>query len=286
MELATPITIYWDLPDKTADTGFLLRICADIMACRPLMLHLRAPDSEIGEGTAAVLARLKGAPIAVSLTIPLASLTGSARAILYDDCPKEIFLAIEHPEGLPFARRFAGRKLGKTGCSAADFRDIVHGDEGELAGAAGASHFLQEGGDSPAGSADAASVQSKKHLSSSTGRNNECLPGPWPLPAVWQDWISPSTTLSSGVPSIPTCRSPRGAARRPIPCLLLPPMAASIPVLPCRCGLAASAMFPYRRSWPLQGKRSCGARFCKIPPVAGSAESLRSAGGGAGGDRT
>ncbi len=117
MELATPITIYWDLPADTTDTGFLLRICADIMACRPLMLHLRAPNPEIGEGRAAVLDRLKGAPIAVSLTIPSASLNCADRAVFHDQGLKEILLAVEHLEDLSLplqgdARSGIGTKSG------------------------------------------------------------------------------------------------------------------------------------------------------------------------------
>lgn len=100
MELATPITIFWDLPADRTDTGFLLRICAEIMACHPLMLHLSEPGPGIGEGTAAVLDRLKSAPVAVSLTIPPSAHNGAARAFLYDQGLKEILLAVEHLEDL------------------------------------------------------------------------------------------------------------------------------------------------------------------------------------------
>ena len=115
MELATPITIFWDLPADTTDTSFLLRICADITACRPLMLHLRLPGPGIGEGTAAVLDRLKGAPIAVALTLPPSLLTGSAGAILPNQGLKEILLAVEHLEDLSSFLNVRGGNCTKPG---------------------------------------------------------------------------------------------------------------------------------------------------------------------------
>jgi GeoRSP system SPASM domain protein len=98
MELATPISIYWDLPE-TADTGSLLRICTDIIACRPLMLNLREPGPAIGEGAAAVLERLDGEPIRVSLTLPVTALEGTA-PLLRDPDRVELLLAVGHPNAL------------------------------------------------------------------------------------------------------------------------------------------------------------------------------------------
>jgi GeoRSP system SPASM domain protein len=100
MELTTPITIYWDLPSGTADICSLQLMCADIIACRPLMLHLRDPGPEAGEGTVAVLDRLKGVPIAVSLTIPPTALHSAAGALSRDPGLKEILLAVEHVEDI------------------------------------------------------------------------------------------------------------------------------------------------------------------------------------------
>jgi GeoRSP system SPASM domain protein len=98
MELATPIAIYWDLPAGTADTGSLKRMCEDIIACRPLMLHLRVTGLEIGNGTLTVLDRLKGVPIVVSLTIHPSAVAGAAMAHIRDAGLKEMLLAVEHLE--------------------------------------------------------------------------------------------------------------------------------------------------------------------------------------------
>jgi GeoRSP system SPASM domain protein len=99
MELTTPIAIYWDIPTGTTDTRSLVRICDDIIACRPLMLHLRDTDPVIGKATVTVLERLRGEAIAISLTIPLSALD-SARQRLPDHGPKEILLAVEHVAAL------------------------------------------------------------------------------------------------------------------------------------------------------------------------------------------
>jgi GeoRSP system SPASM domain protein len=100
MELATPITIYWDLPTGTQDTDSLLRICDDIVVCRPLMLHLRDPGPVMGKGTVTVLEHLKGKAIAVSLTIPPTVLEDTARKLLRNLGLKEILLAVEHVSAL------------------------------------------------------------------------------------------------------------------------------------------------------------------------------------------
>jgi GeoRSP system SPASM domain protein len=103
MELATPITIYWDLPSGPADAR-LFRICDEIIACRPLMLHLSDPGPGIGEGTIELLHRLKETPIAVSLTIQAPAQDGAA-TMLRDSGLKEILLALEHPEDILSSRR-------------------------------------------------------------------------------------------------------------------------------------------------------------------------------------
>ncbi|HEY6007265.1 MAG TPA: GeoRSP system SPASM domain protein [Geobacteraceae bacterium] len=94
MELATPITIYWDLPSRTLDTGRLLRICGDIVDCRPLMLHLHLPDPQLDEGTLAVLERLKGTSIAVSLTVPPEALGLAGSTLLRDLGLKEMLVEV------------------------------------------------------------------------------------------------------------------------------------------------------------------------------------------------
>jgi GeoRSP system SPASM domain protein len=101
MELSAPITIHWDLPARKADTASLLRICADLMACRPLMLQLRDPGPTIGKGTAAVLERLKGGATAVALTIAPTALDGASSSLLVGLGLKEILLSLESAEALP-----------------------------------------------------------------------------------------------------------------------------------------------------------------------------------------
>src|SRR5919197_4599537 len=98
MELATPITIHWDLPAGAPDPHFLLRIAVDIVQCRPLVLHLHDPGQRLGAATLAVLGRIRGTAIAVSLTVrpPYLEEKGH-RELLCDTGVKEILLAAEHP---------------------------------------------------------------------------------------------------------------------------------------------------------------------------------------------
>lgn len=100
MELATPITIHWDLPPDAADTGFLLRIAADIVDCHPLMLQLTSTASLPDPGLLAVLERFRGGAIAVSLTIPLAAWHDMACKTLGQSGVKEILLAVERTDDL------------------------------------------------------------------------------------------------------------------------------------------------------------------------------------------
>ncbi len=78
MELALPITIYWDLAPGTPHDDSLLRFCDEIMDCRPLMLQLYDPSPQLGEGVRSILKRFRETQVAVSLTITspcLSSLT-------------------------------------------------------------------------------------------------------------------------------------------------------------------------------------------------------------------
>jgi len=108
MELATPITIHWDFPDGTPDTALMLRICDDIVQCRPLMLQLQVPDPQAIDGVVAVLARLKGKGIAVSLTTSPATLGLALGTPLQDFGLKEILLAVEHVADLKAAASLQG----------------------------------------------------------------------------------------------------------------------------------------------------------------------------------
>lgn len=95
MELASPITIYWDLPAEPVDTGMLRRLCADIAACRPLMLQVTCGGSFSDKGGMAVLEEFNGTPVAVSLTVPLAAFPETGVVRLSDLKVKELLLSAE-----------------------------------------------------------------------------------------------------------------------------------------------------------------------------------------------
>ena len=94
MELATPITIYWDLPPGARDSVFLQRISADISDSRPLMLQLYVPDLQPGDELFDLLDHFKGTRIAVSLTIP-AVIFQTLTNTLLDLGLKELLLSAE-----------------------------------------------------------------------------------------------------------------------------------------------------------------------------------------------
>lgn len=100
MELASPITIYWDLAPGKPDIEALHKVCTDILAVRPLMVQVYEPSSSLGDGVYAVLEQLRGEPVSVTLTIPpacLATLGDVAAARLG---VAEILLVVEHPDAL------------------------------------------------------------------------------------------------------------------------------------------------------------------------------------------
>lgn len=70
MELALPITVYWDLAPCVPSDDLLLRICDEILECRPLILQLYDPSPVFGEGVRTVLERFRASSVAVSLTLP------------------------------------------------------------------------------------------------------------------------------------------------------------------------------------------------------------------------
>jgi GeoRSP system SPASM domain protein len=114
MELALPITVYWDLAPDTPGDESLLRLCDEILACRPLMLQLYDPSPLLSEGARSILERFRGTPVAVSLTAPylcISSLAGRSveelgvkELLLACDC-LEALVGIEYPQeaGLSFS---------------------------------------------------------------------------------------------------------------------------------------------------------------------------------------
>jgi GeoRSP system SPASM domain protein len=100
MELASPITIYWDLAPGESAFDSLQQICTDILAVRPLMLQLYDPTPILGDGVRAVLERLRGEPLSVTLTITPACLSTLADMAVTQLGVTEILLVAEHPDDL------------------------------------------------------------------------------------------------------------------------------------------------------------------------------------------
>ncbi|WP_298268781.1 GeoRSP system SPASM domain protein [Geobacter sp.] len=113
MELATPITIYWDLPAPPGDSAFLRRVAADIAACRPLMLQVTAGNHPVDGVLPELLEQLGGKGIAVTLTIPAAVFEG---ALPLPIGVKEVLLAVERLDDI---RGQENSLTGSTGMAVA-----------------------------------------------------------------------------------------------------------------------------------------------------------------------
>lgn len=100
MELATPITMYWDLPLLAAVPEPLARIAAGIAACRPLMIQLTVPPGSTAAGVAELVELFRGAPSAVSLTVPLTLSPAAICRELAREPVKEFLVALEHADDL------------------------------------------------------------------------------------------------------------------------------------------------------------------------------------------
>lgn len=100
MELAQPITVFWDIALDESAVELLQQICTDILAVRPLMLQLYDPSSSLGDGVCAVLEQLRGQPVAVTLIISPACLSNIGDAGVSGFGVKEILLVVERPDEL------------------------------------------------------------------------------------------------------------------------------------------------------------------------------------------
>jgi GeoRSP system SPASM domain protein len=100
MELALPITVYWDLASDTSLDDALLRLCDEILECRPLMLQLYDPAVGFSEAGRGILERFKGKPVAVSLTVPSSSAASLAGVSLIGLGVKELLLAYDYLESV------------------------------------------------------------------------------------------------------------------------------------------------------------------------------------------
>ncbi len=112
MEISSPITIYWDLSAAEGETPSTGRVCADILECRPLMVQVTDPVSVLSEHTVAVLERLKGSGIAVTLTVPAASLKRGERGRLRGLELKEVLLDAERLEQVREIAGLMGAGMG------------------------------------------------------------------------------------------------------------------------------------------------------------------------------
>lgn len=107
MELALPITVYWDIAPCTPLDDSLLKICDEILECRPLMLQLYDPSHAPGNGVRAILERFKGTPVAVSLTMTYSSL--SLHGTMIDELGvKELLLECDNFEYVRDINCFSG----------------------------------------------------------------------------------------------------------------------------------------------------------------------------------
>lgn len=95
MELASPITVYWDLPGGEPGYDFIEKVCGDIMACRPLMLQVGLVECHGADVARQVLDCFDGTTIAVSLTVPFELLDLPAMAVIGEQPMKELLFRID-----------------------------------------------------------------------------------------------------------------------------------------------------------------------------------------------
>lgn len=100
MELASPITIYWDLPADGAEPSRLLGIAAEIIDCRPLMVNITGTAATLPDGFGEVLERFRGGPIAVTLTVSESAWGDTVRSLAGEGLVRELLLAVAHVEQL------------------------------------------------------------------------------------------------------------------------------------------------------------------------------------------
>lgn len=92
MELASPITVYWDLPGADAEDGGLEQVCCAIAECKPLMLQLTLADCAGGAIALQAVQFFEGTGVAVSLTVPIEFACLPGMAIITSLRIKELLL--------------------------------------------------------------------------------------------------------------------------------------------------------------------------------------------------
>lgn len=100
MELALPITVYWDLASEAPFDARLPLFCNEIMECRPLMLQLYDPSFKLSEASYKILEQFKGSQIAVILTLPASSFKFVSCRAKAEIGVKELLIACDNLESL------------------------------------------------------------------------------------------------------------------------------------------------------------------------------------------
>jgi len=134
MELASPITIYWDLPPDAAEPSRLLGIAADIIDCRPLMVWITGTAPTLPDGFEEVLERFREGSISVTLTIPRSACDVSVRMLAEQGGLRELFLAVNQADLLDSEEwnetAPVGISFAVTSRSWRELPDLVHQCQG------------------------------------------------------------------------------------------------------------------------------------------------------------
>lgn len=114
MELASPITVYWDIPAESCPAELLQRICTDISECRPLMLQLYcdAPCILPEDGLSLVLRHFKGSPISVFLTMSGSALASAPPEYLKNFKLKELLVSADRLDDLDISIKDVKQQSG------------------------------------------------------------------------------------------------------------------------------------------------------------------------------
>jgi GeoRSP system SPASM domain protein len=128
MELELPISVYWDLAPCEPLCDSLLRVCNEILECRPLILQLFDPSPDLSQSARAVLDRFKGTPVAVTLTIPYSSQISLAGAAVEELGVKELLLYFDAMDSLQNTPRLveAGISFSVNRNNWHELPEIVH----------------------------------------------------------------------------------------------------------------------------------------------------------------
>ncbi|MDD2364846.1 MAG: GeoRSP system SPASM domain protein [Desulfuromonadaceae bacterium] len=100
MELALPITVYWDLSPDAISCDYISRLSSEILECRLLMLQLYDPSLELSDAALSIIEQFKGKQVAVTLTISNSSFLSVSADSNPELAVKEILIACDGLESL------------------------------------------------------------------------------------------------------------------------------------------------------------------------------------------